>query len=236
MSKNEYGFAGVLPIVLIAILLSVGAFGIWRYQDSRKAADTNQLSQPTIPSQQNIPSDNPEPLTSPEDPLPKGYVRYTDKKAGFSFAYPKKWGSITAREDFNFNKQSLGILGGLGEFGSLEFGFGALTGNPHDGTDNPVFVYGLTGITKKGSNYILANNRVANNFDDFKYTRTELGHAVQFSFPDAVGAGTTQVTAIANLDGSTKYKYLGFNLGGPDLSTAERHKYLSTILSTLQAD
>lgn len=76
--RNQEGFVGILPILLILLVIGLGGFAAWRYFDARDKSsgsqnDTNQQM---------------------SDEIPEGFVLYENKEAGLSFAYPEEWGEV----------------------------------------------------------------------------------------------------------------------------------------------
>jgi type II secretory pathway pseudopilin PulG len=100
MKKNQSGFSvveGLLILVIVGILCGTG----WYVWNSNKK--TNDILNSADKSSNVTAKSSKQSETKKEEfKLPDGYVWYKYDKLGFSVAYPKEWGDLTAPTDPNF--------------------------------------------------------------------------------------------------------------------------------------
>lgn len=91
MIKNraQQGF-GILGILAIILVLGIVGFSGWKLYDLNKQAGTGTVT--LKPSTQT--ADTTSEQSTPAVPTPEGYIVYSNSNYGFSFAYPKEYGSF----------------------------------------------------------------------------------------------------------------------------------------------
>ncbi len=94
---NQKGFAHLVIVLIIVIVLAGAGFAGWRIYDQRKNTNINTTSTTSSKTTEE----------KPKSTIPDGFVEYENKELGFKFAYPKGWGEVTFSEGFEMTKKHL---------------------------------------------------------------------------------------------------------------------------------
>jgi hypothetical protein len=92
LHKSQSGFAHLVLVLLIAVVL--GGVGFAGY----KVYNTNKADESSTPSQSTT-TDHADDGHPHESTIPAGFIEYENKELGFKFAYPSSWGEATFSEE-----------------------------------------------------------------------------------------------------------------------------------------
>lgn len=87
---NQHGIVAHIVLLAVILILGVGATGllVWKSAHEKKVVPEASTVLPTDKKMSQV-------VVS----MPDGFVTYENKELGFSFAYPKEWGTIDVRFD-----------------------------------------------------------------------------------------------------------------------------------------
>lgn len=91
--KNQKGLAGIIELVLIALVagtVTFVAYRAWTQNQAPKADTATQTKQ------------------EEKDTAPEGFKKYSNNDLGFSFAYPEEWGEVKVEQETPLNCISSG--------------------------------------------------------------------------------------------------------------------------------
>ncbi len=100
---SEKGFTIVEAALIGVIVLALGGIGWFVYSKSQTQDETSQPQSSTnvpVASENSTDKEAEEANADATNPIPGGWVKYTNKAIGFSFAYPEEWGAVSENTEF----------------------------------------------------------------------------------------------------------------------------------------